>query len=135
MHIGHFVCFVMRLLIIFLFQEATLVEALPCLPLNLDSESQRPHVLLFPTDYERQEWREAIDTQLKKNRGGSLNVVHWIMCLTKGIILAFFFFFLHLKKKLNQLALKILNFTFSFEQISCRIFTGAEPITVKYHVP
>lgn len=49
-------------------QEATLVEALPCLPLNLDSESQRPHVLLFPTDYERQEWREAIDTQLKKNR-------------------------------------------------------------------
>ncbi|KAH3857559.1 hypothetical protein DPMN_100169 [Dreissena polymorpha] len=47
-------------------QEASLVEGLPRLPLNLTVERFAPRTFLFPTDYEREEWREAIDSQRVK---------------------------------------------------------------------
>lgn len=50
-------------------QEATLVEALPQLPLYLEGESYRTHTFLFSTDYERQEWREALGSQHNKCEG------------------------------------------------------------------
>ena len=53
------------------------MEALPCLPLNLDMDGQRPHILLFSTDYERQEWREAIDAQWNKFQGDSFILVNF----------------------------------------------------------
>ena len=46
--------------------EASLVEALPRLPLHLEAEGCRPHTFLFATDYEREEWREALDSQITK---------------------------------------------------------------------
>jgi len=49
--------------------EATLVEALPRLPLNLEVDSFRSHTFLFSTDYEREEWREAIYSQSRKCAG------------------------------------------------------------------
>ncbi|KAL3856236.1 hypothetical protein ACJMK2_011013 [Sinanodonta woodiana] len=52
-------------------QEAMLVEALPHLPLKLeDHHSQgtgQSHLLLFPTEYEREEWRESLDAQQQRN--------------------------------------------------------------------
>lgn len=50
-------------------QEATLVEALPRLPLHLEVEGFRPHTFLFSTDYEREEWREALESQHIKCEG------------------------------------------------------------------
>ncbi|XP_052270328.1 active breakpoint cluster region-related protein-like isoform X21 [Dreissena polymorpha] len=47
-------------------QEASLVEGLPRLPLNLTVERFAPRTFLFPTDYEREEWREAIESQRVK---------------------------------------------------------------------
>ncbi|XP_052798949.1 uncharacterized protein LOC128230579 isoform X2 [Mya arenaria] len=45
--------------------EASLVEQLPRLPVNLETrvEGFRPRTLLFATDYEREEWREALRSQ------------------------------------------------------------------------
>jgi len=52
-------------------QEASLVEQLPRLPLLLDAgvEGFKPHSLLFSTDYEREEWREAFRVQTLKAQG------------------------------------------------------------------
>lgn len=50
-------------------QEATLVEALPRLPLHLEAEGLRQRTFLFSTDYEREEWREAIESQRIKCQG------------------------------------------------------------------
>ncbi|KAL4224066.1 hypothetical protein ACF0H5_017523 [Mactra antiquata] len=50
-------------------QEATLVEALPRLPLHLEADGMRQRTFLFSTDYEREEWREAIESQRMKCQG------------------------------------------------------------------
>ncbi|KAL5016299.1 hypothetical protein ScPMuIL_005888 [Solemya velum] len=57
-------------------QEAALVLASPHLPLRLNSDEDRPYVLLLSTDFERDEWREALQTQANKFQGhkASMNI-------------------------------------------------------------
>ena len=56
-------------------QEATLKEGLPRLPLYLkieeimQQEAFKQHTFLFSTDYERDEWREALESQHAKCQG------------------------------------------------------------------